>query len=395
MKIGLLTTSFPRREGDVPGLFVLGFARALVAQGHRVEVLAPEPREPGAPPHFAGIELSWVRYLAPRSLQRTFYGAGVLDNLRKAPWRAVGLAPFVVALGREARRRDWDAVVSHWALPCALVAGQLKVRRHLAVLHSADVFLLERLPLRGQLARQIAASADELLFSSRDLRARFLALLSPIKRGEVASRCHVCAMGIEPRGPAPDRAALRAALGLRGMTVLSLGRLIELKGIEHAIRAVAQLPEAELVVVGDGPDRARLERLARDSTARVRFVGAQYGHDKSRWLQAADLFVLPSIVLPSGRSEGMPTAVLEAMEHGLPVLASDVGGVRDVVQPGVNGLLVPAGDPAALAQALRTLRPAQRAELAEGARATAAMYHWSVLGPHLAELTLGTPKPSC
>lgn len=387
MKIGLLTTSFPRREGDVPGQFVLGFARSLAALGHQLEVLAPEPNTRSSVPALDGISLEWLRYLPVRALQRTFYGAGVLDNLRSAPWTALGLAPFVLAMSRAARQHRWDAVVSHWALPCALVAGELSVPRHLAVLHSADVFLLERLPMRRQLALRIARGADELLFVSRALRARFLALLSPVERGQVAMRCHVCAMGIDPAQGAGDREQLREQLGVRGPTVLSLGRLIELKGVEHAIAAIAELPEARLVVAGDGPDRARLERLSRGSP-QVRFVGALHGAEKGRWLHAADLFVLPSVVLPSGRSEGMPTTVLEAMEHGLPVVASDVGGVSEVVESGRNGLVVPPADSRALAQAVREVLAGQAA-LAAGARETAAMYHWSELGPRLEALLLG------
>jgi glycosyltransferase involved in cell wall biosynthesis len=394
MKIGLLTTSFPRCDADVPGAFVLGFARALCARGHRLTVLAPEPCEPEfvTPPSFAGIDLHWVRYLAPRSLERTFYGAGVLDNLRRDPRAALGLAPFVVALTAEAlrRARGWDAVVSHWALPCALIAGQLGLR-HLAVLHSADVFLLERLPLRRRLALRIAHGADELLFSSRALRARFLALLRPLERADVGARCHVCAMGIEPSAPAPERNALRQQLGLSHFSVLSLGRLIALKGLKHAIDAVASTPEVELIVAGDGPARAGLQRRARRAQARVRFVGEVHAATKNAWLSAADAFVQPSVVLPSGRSEGMPGSLLEAMDHGLPVIASAVGGISDVVQSGSNGLLVPPGDAAALARAIARLQDAGlRTALARNARETAAMYHWSVLAPRLEGLLLGS-----
>jgi glycosyltransferase involved in cell wall biosynthesis len=390
LRIGLLTTSFPRDEGDVPGQFVLGFARALAACGHELHVLAPEPDAGfGAPPRFPGIELRWLRYLPRRTWQRTFYGAGVLDNLRREPSSALGLAPFVAALWRAAQRAapELDAVVSHWALPCALVAGALRPRlRHLAVLHSADVFLLEQLPLRGALAERIGAGADALLFSSRELRVRFLALLAEPARAELSGRAHVCAMGIEPAPPLVEpRALLRERLGVSGLGVLSLGRLIALKGVAHAIDAVAQLPDAQLVVAGAGPESAALARRARGTA--VRFVGELRGADKEAHLAAADAFVLPSIVLPSGRSEGMPTTLLEAMERGLPVVASDVGGVRDVVRDGENGYVVPPGDTRAIAAALARLQdPALRAQLAEGARATAALYHWSELGPRLSEL---------
>ncbi len=404
-----MTTSFPRRAGDVPGQFVLGFARALTARGHTLEVLAPEPAEPITPPRFSGVELCWVPYLKPRALEQTFYGAGVLDNLARAPWSALGLLPFVLALTRAARARAarWDAVVSHWALPCALVAGALpwlgfaarKRLPHLAVLHSADVFVLERLPMKRELALHIAAGADQLLFVSRDLRARFLALLPALERAEVGARAHVCAMGIEPANETPEeRTRLRERLNVSGLCVLSMGRLIVLKGVEHAIDALAEHPRATLIVAGAGPARAALEVRARRYGPRVRFVGQLEGADKRAWLGAADAFVLPSIVLPNGRSEGMPSVLLEAMEHGLPVIASDVGGVRDVVRNGENGFLVPSASPSAIARAFASLEgEALRAQLAAGARELAQLYHWDALGPHLEALLTGEDGagPSC
>jgi glycosyltransferase involved in cell wall biosynthesis len=391
VRIGLLTTSFPRRPGDVPGQFVLGFARALAARGHAVDVLAPEPWEALDPPHFSDVTLRWVPYLRPRWLERTFYGAGVLDNLTHTPWTALGLAPFVLAMLRTARQESarWDAVVSHWALPCALIASALPRRlRHLAVLHSADVFVLEQLPMRRELARRIAASSDNLLFVSRDLRTRFLALLPPVARAECASRAHVCAMGIDPASPlAGTRAALRARLGLDGLCVLSMGRLIALKGIEHAIDALSLHAHATLVIAGTGPMHASLRERAARHGSRVRFVGELAGTEKSDWLSAVDAFVLPSIVLDNGRSEGMPSVLLEAMEHGLPVIATDVGGVRDVVRDGENGFLLPAASAQAIARAFAALEDAAtRTRLSAGARELAAMYHWQVLGPHLSGL---------
>lgn len=398
MRVGLLTTSFPRFEGDVPGAFVLGFARALVRQGHEVEVLAPEPdRGADGPPRFAGVRVRWVPYLRPRRLERTFYGAGVLDNLRREPAAALGLLPFTLALAEATRRRlpSWDAVVSHWALPCALIAGTLRGRaRHLAVLHSADVSLLERLPLRGLLAQRIAQGADQLVFSSQSLRARFGALLDPLARADAASRMHVCAMGVDAlsfEGDLAPRQRLRRELGVEGYCLLSLGRLVPIKGLEHAIDAVAQLSGVELVVAGAGPLEAALRARAERRGARVRFVGVVRGPLKQAWLRAADAFVLSSVELASGRSEGMPNSVLEAMQAGLPVIASATGGIRDVVQHEHNGLLVPPGDVPALVAAVERLRGDAdlAARLASQGRETAALYDWNVLGPHFSALLQG------
>ncbi|MEY4510560.1 MAG: hypothetical protein RLZZ450_2682 [Pseudomonadota bacterium] len=397
MSIGLLTTSFPRAEDDAAGHFVLGFARALAARGHRLEVLAPEPHEARyeAPPQHDGIAVHWVPYWSRRGLQRTFYGAGVLDNVRRDPLSALGLAPFVASLAREAYRRapGWDAVITHWALPCALIAGELPgTRPHLAVLHSADVFVLERLPtarLRRLLATRIGTRARALLFSSRELRRRYLALLDPLVRAELSARAHVCPMGIEPALPTSEpKAALRTRLALDKFTLLCLSRLIPLKGIVHAIDAVSALPDVELVIAGYGPEREALEAHAKRRAARVRFVGAVYGRDKSDWLRAADAFVLPSIKLANGRTEGMPTTILEAMEYGLPVIASDVGGVSDAVRTGDNGFLVPAASSAEIELAVRALMADSdlRERLSAGARETAELYHWDALAPRFEEL---------
>jgi glycosyltransferase involved in cell wall biosynthesis len=260
------------------------------------------------------------------------------------------------------------------------------------------VFVLERLPsarLRRLLATRIGTRARALLFSSRDLRRRFLALLDPLVRAELGARAHVCPMGIDPALPTTEpRAVLRERLSLDRFTLLGLSRLIPLKGLEHAIDAASALPEIELVMAGYGPERDALEAHAKRRGARVRFVGATYGAAKSDWLRAADVFVLPSIQLANGRTEGMPSTVLEAMEHGLPVIASDVGGVGDTVRTGENGFLVRAGSAAEIESAVRALvaDTTLRDQLAIGATETAALYHWEVLAPRIEELLLVAPE---
>jgi glycosyltransferase involved in cell wall biosynthesis len=369
VKIGLLTTSFPRREGDLAGSFVLGFARALARRGHAIEVLCPEPAV-GQLPRFDDLDVRWLRYL-PRAWERTFYGAGVLDNVRRDPRAALGLLPFMAALTRATLAGEWDAMVSHWAMPCALIAGEITRARsipHLAVCHSADVFLLEKLP--RIFATRIAQTADALLFSSRDLRRRFLARLAPIARAELTQRAHVCAMGIEP---AIDGAKLSIA-----KTALTMSRLIPIKGLEFAIEAVRG-SDWSLAIAGEGPARAQLERYA---GANVKFLGVLAGEQKASWLRSVDVLLQPSVPLANGRTEGMPTAILEAMSYGVPVIASDTGGIADVVHHGENGLLVPPGDARAIAQALGQLQPSMR----EAARETAAQYDWDVLAPRIEAL---------
>jgi glycosyltransferase involved in cell wall biosynthesis len=392
MNIGLLTTSFPRHGQDIAGHFVLGFARALAQHEHRVEVLAPQPREIGAATHWPGITVQHVPYLRPRSWQRTFYGAGVPDNLARDPRAWLGLAPFCASLVWAARRRApaWDAVISHWALPCALVAGAVRASSpHIAVLHSADIHWLAKLPARAAFAARIAGTADALWFVSEAQRARFLALL-PARTQQPHTL--VSPMGIEPPStttlePAA-REHFRRSHGLQGFCVLLLGRLVPIKGIDVALAAAAE-GGMTLLIAGEGPAHAELVKQAQRLRVRVRWLGNVLGADKQRWFQAADAFALPSRRMPDGRSEGLPCALLEALAHGLPVVASRLEGISELLaEHGLGRQLVPANDPAALRAALIALRdgPARAREILTIGRHIVERYAWSRVGAQLCEL---------
>ncbi|MGD8862746.1 MAG: glycosyltransferase family 4 protein [Myxococcales bacterium] len=390
MRIGLLTTSFPRFEGDVAGCFVLGFARALARRGHQVEVLAPEPAR-GTAPRFEGLSLRWVPYARPRRLQRTFYGAGAPDNLRRDPGAWLGALPFTAALAAHAagpRRRPWDAVVSHWALPCGLVGGAVAAGRpHVAVLHGGDLDLLHRLPGRARLARAVSDGATRLLFVSEAAQERFLSLL-PADGRDVRARCLVQPMGVEPpQAPAEPRSQLRAQLGLDRFTLLFLGRLVPIKGLTAALQTLRGRADLTLLLAGAGPERSRLEALASETGLDVRFVGTVAGVEKERLFHAADALLLPSRVEPDGRCEGTPTVLLEAMARGLPVLSTPHGGAGELLRGG-GGLLFDDADPASLHAAVDGLRcdPGRAAALSARARARAEGHSWPALGPRLEAL---------
>lgn len=397
MRIGLLTTSFPRWPGDVAGHFVHGFAAALAARGHTLEVLAPEPAERCTPPTWPSIEVCWVPYLRPRALQRTFYGAGVPDNLRGDPRAWLGPLPFAAALGAAVleRRADWDGLISHFGLPCGLIAGALRESRpHLCVQHSADLHALARLPRAAgtRLAARLVRGSSELWFVSEPARAGFLQRLPLALHDEALARSRVQPMGIVPMlaPAAEDRAALRARLGIERFALLTLARLVPVKGLPQAVRALAHRRDLEWLIAGEGPERAALEALARTSSLRVRLLGHVAGAEKSALLHAADAFVLPSRVLPSGRSEGAPTAVLEAMAAGLPVIASAVGGIGELVRLGETGWSFDPRAAGALEAAVeRVLRAPQLAQnVALNARAFAERRSWSALSPAI-EAALG------
>lgn len=392
MRIGLLTTSFPRHADDVAGQFVLGLARALAARGHVLEVLAPEPSEPIAAPRWPGVTVRFVPYMRPRTASRTFYGAGVPDNLSRDPLAWLGLAPFATSLfcAVRERRRHWDALVSHWALPCGLIAGALHEHRpHLSVLHSADLHLLSRLPFRAALAAQLARGADHLSFVSERQRRTFLSWL-PADHAANA-KCHVQPMGFEPPSHSPrNRSEERQRLGLDRFTLLTVARLVPIKGLAEAIQALRDREDLQWLIAGEGPERSRIARLARDARVHVKLLGTVTGSDKAALFRAADAFVLPSRVLASGRSEGMPAVLFEAMSHHLPVIASNVGGISDHVRHLETGLLFDPRKRGALEASLDHLiaEPSLSAALTTHAYAQSAPHAWSAVAARL-EQNLG------
>jgi glycosyltransferase involved in cell wall biosynthesis len=165
---------------------------------------------------------------------------------------------------------------------------------------------------------------------------------------QLRSKIVIIPNGVPIRDQPPDPLITPASKSVR---FFFAGRLEHAKGVDLLIEALAQVDSThfELIVAGHGSQRAYLEQLATDRGLgqRVRFVGAN--HDLSEWMKSADCLVLLS------RWEGLPMVVLEAMERGLPVIASDVGGLPEMIVDGVNGYLVSSGDVGALAQRLQAI----------------------------------------
>lgn len=174
---------------------------------------------------------------------------------------------------------------------------------------------------------------------------------------------------------AETREQARERLAVSGFCLGTVGRLAEQKGQAHLLEAMQavlrEMDEATLLVAGDGPARQALEQQAQAAhlNGRVRFLGTR--RDVALIYRALDVFVLPSLW------EGLPLVLLEAMGAGLPVVATRVGGVPEVITQGENGLLVDPGDSRGLAQAILRLyrEPALRSSLAAAGRETVARHY--------------------
>lgn len=256
---------------------------------------------------------------------------------------ARGAAGGVERLWRE--QGPFDLVDAHYVYPDGYAALRLARRLGVPVVVSArgtDVNLYSTLPGIAPRVRTVLRQADALIAVSEALRERMVGV------GAAPDRCHVVRNGVdlERFRPAIRRESPRSRL-------LTVGNLVPGKGVDTVLKALALLSrrgvEAELWVAGEGPERASLEGLAAKLhiSERVRFLGrVPHGEMPSVYAEA-DLFCLAS------RAEGCPNVVLEALASGLPVVATPVGGVPELVRNGENGVLASGAEPGAFAEALR------------------------------------------
>jgi teichuronic acid biosynthesis glycosyltransferase TuaC len=228
-----------------------------------------------------------------------------------------------------------DAIDAHYLYPDGVAAVWLGRRFSLPVVVTArgtDVSLIPRYRIPRRLIRGAIAGAAALVAVSAALKAALVELGAPAEKVTVLRNGVETAVFIPPT----DRAAARAALGLTRPTLISVGHLIERKGHHLAIEALRDLPEWELIVVGEGPERSRLgeliERLGLGE--RVRLLGARPHAALPALYGAAD-----TLVLASSR-EGWANVLLESMACGTPVVATNVWGNPEVVQDRAAGVIV-------------------------------------------------------
>ena len=377
----VLTSTFPRRADDTEPAFVFELSRRL-AHSYRVLVLAPHA--PGAlrQEDIAGVQVYRFRYF-PERWQGLAYDGGILNRLRANPLRYFQVPFFILgqllALRSLLRRERVDVIHAHWIIPQGLVIalgrrlGIVKVPV-LCTSHGADLFAL-RGAVFTWLKRRILASCSMLTVVSTAMQQQAVALGMPPQRVRVMS------MGVDLGARfTPDPGIARGS-----GEILFVGRLVEKKGVIHLLHAfrevVRQRTDLRLRIVGGGALQDSLQRAAAELgiATQVTFTGPVPGAELPHYYRRAALAVFPFIVASDGDQEGLGLVLVEALGCECPLLASDLAAVRDVIQPGENGLLVPPGDRDALAAGMLALLqdPGLAARLAvAGRRSVLARYDW-------------------
>jgi glycosyltransferase involved in cell wall biosynthesis len=314
--------------------------RALARRGHEVTIVAGDRGEARHEEvklvrfRFR-IEQSWPNFGTRfrRLMERlSFARGGGLQHLVQAGYDAVVInKPFDFPVLWQARRSGMRA-------------------RTLFRSGGTDFFLGDRL-FAGAIDHWVSTSR----YNAAQVEARYDRAVSVIHNG-------VDTDAFSPRDP--DRSLANLPAGAR--VIVSVGRLVGWKGLHLIIEALTDLPpDVHFLVIGEGSEREALQGLAArlGVGARVRFAGRIAHAELPRWLACGDIFVQPSI-----GEEAFGISVVEAMACGLPVLAADNGGMREIVLPGSTGYLLPPGDVAAWRTALTGLLAAGGPEMGRAAR---------------------------
>jgi colanic acid/amylovoran biosynthesis glycosyltransferase len=349
--------------------FILNELLELERRGHQLTVYSlKRPREGPVHPAVRRLEARIV-YLPERPVHWLSHGVrSALPHLRADAERGFPLLGYVAsrgthqawkryfqaaALARDLASRPVDHLHAHFASApsrVAMFASQLTGTPFSFTAHAKDIY-------------QDGTDLD--LLRDKMRAARFVVTVSEFNRAYL--------LGLYGFGGDDSLRRLYNGVDLRGFrpagwpmdarepVVLAVGRCVEKKGFDDLIVAwsavLARVPAARLVIVGDGPEQARLRALAeRHGVAgAVRWEGAQAQERVRALLGEAAVFCLPCRVAADGNRDGLPTALLEALASGVPCVTTKVTGNPEILTDGVEGRLVPPGNPAALAEALGDL----------------------------------------
>ncbi|MFB6712908.1 MULTISPECIES: glycosyltransferase family 4 protein [unclassified Streptomyces] len=365
----VITNDFPPRQGGIET-----FVHAMATRIPDDDVVVYTSREPGDAAYDAALPFPVVRD-----------SSGMLLPTRRVTRRAVEIA----------EAHGCDRVWFGAAAPLAMMAPALRrsgIRRMVATTHGHEIWWA-RTPGARRMMRRIGEGVDVVTYLGQYTRARIEPALGP------RARMSRLVPGVDAQVYRPDADAgldLRTELGLNGeRVILCVARLVPRKGQDMLIRALPlirrEVPDAVLVVVGRGPDEARLRKMAgRLDGSAVRFVGGKSHTETPAYYAAADVFAMPCRTRKGGlEAEGLGIVFLEAAASGLPVVVGDSGGAPDTVLDGRTGRVVDGTDVASVAGALtRILLDGElAAEMGAAGREWAReSWSWDASARHLTQL---------
>ena len=353
MHVCMLTTSFPRYPGDAAGQFVSRLADEL-SKKYEVTVIAPGSQELPDFEVVRNVRVCRFSYFFPHRFEKLAYGDGIIENVRANFFCRFLIPSFSLSflLKSIILARRCDLIHAHWAFSglIALLGKRIHRKPIVLTLRGSDVnFNFAGTGNSKTFLRWVLQGCDHVATVSRDLSEKI------VRDFAIAQKVTVVPNGVDLECFRPrDKSGTRRILGLSDQVpvILYAGRITESKGVGYLAAAmpavVKECEDVVFVLLGEGNLRLKISKFGEEMGIRQHILFAGYRpHDElPMWLNAADLLVLPSL------SEGRPNIILEAMACGIPIVATRVGGIPELIRDGENGILVPPNDVEALTKAI-------------------------------------------
>lgn len=378
-KLLVTASTFPRWEGDTEPRFVLDLCIHLADQ-YDITILVPAA--PGAKDFetLEGINIRRYHYFPIHKWETLCYPGAIVPRIREKKVRIL-LVPFLflsLYIKLLFILKDYDIVHAHWLIPQGIIQSFFK-KTYIVTGHGGDVTSLNA-GLLKKLKIRCLKKAKNVTVVSKFLKDKVQELTPDINPDIISMGVDITKFGKQFYIPDYYKQGSKKV-------VLFVGRLAEKKGVTYLIDAMQEV-DALLVIVGDGPMRKELEKQAEEFGNKIRFFGAKTHEELKTLYASADIFVAPSITANDGDSEGFGLVMLEAMASGLAVVASNSGGISQLIEDGVNGLLCEEKNSHELAEKINLLLNNDNIyeNMIEKSRKTVLEYDYSALAAKYAEL---------
>lgn len=360
----MLTTSFPRYKGDHYQIFVYELAKSLVKRGVNVKVVSSNDGYSLSHEFMEGIEIYRYNYVFPKSFQKITYKGGMPATLKRSLFAKLQLPFFLTALFLKSLKvcKDCDLIHVHLT-PLGLIAFFLTLIHKKPVILTvlgSDVNLLSN-QLQIKISKFIFNKVNVITSVSYAMKKKIIELnVKPDKVKFLPFGIDVDTFKPRPRQNIRDN----LHLPLKKKIVLFVGLLIPVKGVNYLIDAIPDVlmvhKDAYFIFIGHGQLKQYLIEKAGDYGIKssMLFVGNKPHSEIPYWLNASDILVVPSL------SEGRPNVILEAMASEVPVVATNTGGIPELVEDGKNGFLVKKEDSVDLSNKISELLTNEKLRLA-------------------------------
>ncbi len=348
-RVLILTQSFIKYKGDILSKHIFVAAKLLNAADWQAWVLAPHQKGLARHEHIQGVEIFRFRYFSEK-WERLAYTGRMQEMVVKSPFNLFVLFPlflyrFLHAGSRLALKKRPSCIHAHWWIPTGALGCALSAMRNLPLLvtlHGTDVRLIGRKLFFSSLAKWVLKRAAGITVVSEFIKAQLTG-----KLGVASEKIFVLPMPVDPE----KIYQMEVPLSER-KTILCVARLTRQKDLATLIRAfhlvLQKRDKLDLVIIGEGPEKANLQALIRD----LGLEKEVFLHDLmpqetlNQYYNKCDIVVLPSI------QEGFGLVVVEGQLCGKPVIGANSGGIPEIIEHGKTGLLFPPGDHESLASAM-------------------------------------------